>query len=178
MRPLLASLLALLVTACASVPANAPAYTRAPTPPAGLSNVYLYRIGAYPTLRAPMVRVNDITVISPAERAYTVIQVPPGQHDLVIDWAWDTGWPDITTPFTVEPGVPLYLKISGDFERMGGGDYLATSLVMAVPMAEAEREMLLCCRYVRPLRGGERPYGIEANARPRTLAAGDAKHAR
>ncbi len=155
MRVLLFSLFVVL-SACASVPAGAPTYARAPDPPAGLSNVYIYRIGAYPTLRAPMVRLDGRAVISPAEGSYTVVQLPPGSHQVMVDWAWDTGWPDVSSAIEVEEGAALYLKISGDFEIVSrtynGFNYEATSIMMPIEQEVAEREMAACCRYVRPRR--------------------------
>lgn len=150
MRKILLSIL-LLLGACATVPANAPAYSRAPEPAAGLSNVYIYRIGAYPTLRAPMVRIDGRAVISPAERAYTVVAMTPGPHEVNVNWAWDTGWPDVTFTVDVEAGRPTYLKVSGSFDHMSGNTYRAGSSLQPVPQAVAEPEMSACCRYVRPL---------------------------
>lgn len=149
MRTVLLSML-LLLGACATVPANAPAYSRAPDPAAGLSNVYIYRIGAYPTMRAPMISIDGRRVISPAERAYTVVALAPGLHQVEVNWAWDTGWPDLNFPIEVEADTPLYLKVSGSIEPTGGG-FLAGSSTEKVPQAVAEPEMIACCRYVRPL---------------------------
>lgn len=150
MRMLVLSML-LLLGACASVPANAPAYRRAPEPAAGLTNVYIYRIGAYPTLRAPMVSIGQRRIISPAERAYTVVALPPGPHEVNVNWAWDTGWPDVTFTVEVEADKPLYLKVSGSFDQISGTTYLAGSSVQPVAQSVAEPEMTACCRYVRSL---------------------------
>jgi hypothetical protein len=152
MRTILLSML-LLLGACASVPANAPAYSRAPEPAEGLSNVYIYRIGAYPTLRAPMISIDGRNVISPAERAYTVVALAPGPHEVQVNWAWDTGWPDLKFPILVEAGKPLYLKVSGSFDNIGGNTYRAGSSTQELPQVVAEPEMTACCRYVRPMRG-------------------------
>jgi hypothetical protein len=122
MRNILLSIL-LLLGACATVPANAPAYARAPEPPEGLSNVYIYRIGAYPTLRAPMVSIDGRAIISPAERAYTVVALQPGPREVKVNWAWDTGWPDVAFTVDVEAGKPLYLKVSGSFDQVSGTTY-------------------------------------------------------
>lgn len=152
MRTILLSML-LLLGACATVPANAPTYERAPEPPAGLSNVYIYRIGAYPTLRAPTVSIDGRAVISPAEKSYTVVALAPGVHDVQVNWAWDTGWPDLDFKIEVEADKPLYLKISGSFDNMGGGSFRAGSSTYQVPQDLAEREVVACCRYVRPKAG-------------------------
>ncbi|RZJ01896.1 MAG: hypothetical protein EON90_00850 [Brevundimonas sp.] len=155
MRTLLISLI-LLLAGCASVPSNAPAYSRAAEPPPGLSNVYIYRLGAYPILRAPTISIDRRAVISPAERAYTVVTLPPGSHEVQVNWPWDTGWPDLTFKIDVEPNTPLYLKVSGSFTHLGsvypaGLSYEAGSSVHRLPQAVAEPEMTVCCRYVRPI---------------------------
>lgn len=142
----------LLLSACASVPTNAPTYARAPEPTPGLSNVYIYRIGAYPTLRAPTVTIDGRVIISPAEKAYTVVALPPGAHEVFVNWAWDTGWPDLRFTIDVEADKPLYLKISGSFENRGA-TFVAGSSTKQVPQAVAEREITACCRYVRPKAG-------------------------
>lgn len=148
MRAILLSML-LLLGACATVPANAPSYARAPDAPAGLSNVYIYRIGAYPTLRAPKVTIDGRFIISPAEKAYTAVALPPGPHVVEVNWAWDTGWPDLKFTIDVEAGQPLYIKISGSFENRGLS-YLAGSSAFRVAQEAAEPEMRACCRYVAP----------------------------
>lgn len=149
MRTILLSML-LLLGACATVPANAPTYARAPEPAAGLSNVYIYRIGAYPTLRAPTVKIDGRAVISPAEKSYTVAQLAPGVHVVDVNWAWDTGWPDLNFKIDVEADKPLYIKISGSFDNVGGGTYRAGSSAYLVEQAAAEPEITACCKYVRP----------------------------
>lgn len=151
MRTILLSMM-LFLGACASVPANAPTYARAPEAPAGLSNVYIYRIGAYPTLRAPAVRIDGRLIISPAEKAYTVVALAPGPHEVEVNWAWDTGWPDLKFTVDVEAATPLYLKISGSFQTRGS-TYVAGSSTQRIPQAIAEREITACCRYVPPRAG-------------------------
>ena len=164
MRVVLASLL-LLLSACATVPSSAPSYTLAAAPPEGYSNVYIYRHRAYPTLRAPMVQVNGIEVISMAEGAYTVVQLPPGEHHISVNWAWDTGRPDVDASFDVKADQPAYIKVSGSFEPQGL-NYIAGSLIGARTQAEAEPEMRACCRYVAPRAGAERPVAAPAAVTP------------
>lgn len=141
--------MALALSACATVPANAPTYSRAPEPQAGTTNVYIYRIGAYPTLRAPKVSIDGRFVISPAEKAYTAVALAPGPHVVEVNWAWDTGWPDLKFTIDVEAGKPLYIKISGSFQNHGSS-FTAGSSAYDVPQETAEPEMRACCRYVKP----------------------------
>lgn len=141
----------LLTAACATVPAQAPAFKRAADTPPGKANVYIYRIGAYPTLRKPTITVDGTTVFAPPERSYTVIALDRGQHELKVDWAWDTRWPDLAVPLTVE-SEDLYIKITGSFDRAEGTTYRAGSYALKVDRAVAEAEMAKCCRYLAPRR--------------------------
>jgi hypothetical protein len=138
-----------VLSACAVVPKNAPPYSRAPDPPPGTANVYIYRIGAYPTARAPTVAIDNKPIFDPPERSYTVIVLPEGRHEFKVDWAWDTGWPDLTFPVAVESQTSLYIKISGSFTQ-SGLTYEAGSYARRVDQTAAELEMTKCCRYLTP----------------------------
>jgi hypothetical protein len=142
-------LCALLLSACATLPSDAPPYARAPDPPAGLSNVYVYRLGAYPVLRSPMIRIDGNAILSAPERSYTVIPLEPGAHEFQLEWSWDTGTPNLRFPFKVLEGAPLYLKISGSFEGGYPGFVIGVS-VEAIGQARAEAELTRCCRYMSP----------------------------
>jgi hypothetical protein len=146
MRAILA-FCALFLSACATVPSDAPPYTRAADPPNGQNNVYIYRLGAYPYLRSPMIRINGADILSAPERSYTVIALPYGEHQVQVDWASDTGWPDLKFPIKVTEGEPLFLKVSGSYS---GGGTVAGSMVLAVEPEHAENELRQCCRYMSP----------------------------
>ncbi len=143
----LALSLALSLTACATVPSGAPSYSRAANPPSPNANVYIYRIGAYPTLRTPTVTIDGKAIFDPPEKSYTFVTLAPGSHEFKIDWSWDTGWPDLAFPLVVEPSVPIYIKISGSFTP-NGTHYTAGSVARAVQQPVAEQELSSCCRYV------------------------------
>jgi hypothetical protein len=143
----------LLLSGCATVPSNAPRYARAAEPPAGWSNVYIYRIGAHPTLRAPVIRMDGRAVFSPAERAYTVIPLEAGEHELMIDWPWDNASPDLKFPITVEAGEPLYIKIGGSILPSAFNVSHTAAFAQRIPQPQAEGEMTICCRYVPPRDG-------------------------
>jgi hypothetical protein len=140
---------ATLPLACATVPANAPKYSRATNSQAGYTNVYVYRIGAYPTLRTPTIAIDEKTVFDPPEGSYTVMALPAGRHRFKVDWAWDTGWPDLVFPIVVR-SEPLYIKISGSFSYAGNSTYEAGSYARSVEPAAAETELEACCRYLPP----------------------------
>jgi hypothetical protein len=72
-----------------------------------------------------------------------------GRHDVLIDWGWDTGWPDPDFKLDVEEGETSYLKLSGSFET-SGSQYTAGSKVHTMPEALALAEMTRCCRYIKP----------------------------
>ena len=149
MRFLFTAFVLTLFSGCATLPASAPAYTRASEAPSGQANVYIYRVGAYPSLRTPKIMIDGVAIIDPPEKAYTFISLPAGTHEFVVNWAWDTGWPDLKFPITVVAGMPLYIKISGRFEPNGTG-YTAGSIARVVSPAEAEQELSTCCRYMAP----------------------------
>ena len=140
---------ALLLTGCVTVPANAPTYSRAAEPPAGQGNVYIYRIGAVPTLRTPTISIDGSPVFDPPEKAYTVVALPVGPHEVLVNWGWDTGAPDLKFPIQVIGATPLYIKITGSFETTGMS-YRMGSLAQGVPQVIAEREIEACCRYLEP----------------------------
>ena len=149
MRIALTLVLSLSICACATVPGNAPHYRRAASPGPGLANVYIYRIGAYPTLRTPKVTIDGSRIFDPPEKSYTVVPLAWGLHEMKIDWAWDTGWPDLEFPISVVAGQSLYIKISGSFRRTGLA-YQAGSYSREVPQATAEYELANCCRFIAP----------------------------
>jgi hypothetical protein len=73
-----------------------------------------------------------------------------GEREFVVDWPWDTQWPDLKFPVHVVAGTSLYVKISGSFESTGRG-FEAGSVARLVPQDQAEAEMRECCRYIAPL---------------------------
>lgn len=139
----------MLTGACATIPSDAPPFSRAAAAPAGLENLYIYRQGAYPTMRSPIVRINGKEIVSPPEGSYTVVPITPGTHTVLVEWSWDTGWPNLDFPIEVKPGESFYMKISGSFEQ-SGLNYRAGSSASQVEPVAAETEMKTCCRYIRP----------------------------
>lgn len=152
MRFFLTSCIFALLAGCATVPSTAPTYSRAKEPTSGESNVYVYRLGAYPILRTPTISIDGTAIIKPPERSYTYVPISEGRHEVGVNWAWDTGWPDLKFPITVVSGSPIYIKLSGSFEPQGT-IHLLGSLAQIVDQSEAERELTSCCRYITPLKG-------------------------
>jgi hypothetical protein len=142
----------LLLTACATVPGSAPAFSEAPAPTGGEGLLYVYRVGAYPTLRTPKILVDGKPLFAPPERAYTWAHLPAGEHKITVNWAWDTGWPDLHFKVDVAAGQPTFLKISGSFENLGD-HYLAGSNASGVDAPMAMEELKACCKYIPPYDG-------------------------
>jgi hypothetical protein len=137
------------LSACASVPSDAPGYSRLADPDGGYSHLYFYRLGAYPKLRTPSVLVDSKLIFDPPEGAYTVITLPAGVHAIKIDWAADTGWPDLEFSVTLNDRGFHYLKITGSSEVIGNKLRMG-SRVVRMSQDEAEREIRECCRYIAP----------------------------
>jgi len=145
------AILALALTACATISENAPPYSPAPPPDQGSAIIYLYRVGAYPKLRTPGVYVDDRKIFDPPEKAYTWTYASEGRHNILIDWMWDTGAPDLKFNIDLKSGEAYYIKISGSFESK----WLVFATLMKtgssaklIPRPEAEKELYECCRYL------------------------------
>jgi len=149
----LISCLAIALAGCATIPSGAPPYSPAPEPTDGRVNVYIYRIGARPSMRAPTISIVEREALDIPEHGYTVIPLTPGLHSFGSRWAPDTGAPALSFEFNVPDGRPLFLKLSGDFvvrESIWSGTihYTTTSLVRAQDPELAEEELRNCCRYL------------------------------
>jgi hypothetical protein len=108
----------LSLAACASVPLDAPPYTRAPAPPPGSSHLYVYRpASSYPSARSPSIVVGDKVFGSLPVGGYTLITLPPGTHRVKIDWPRDLPWPDLELDVTLPDQGSAYLKTSGAVVR-------------------------------------------------------------
>jgi len=134
------------LSGCASVPNSAPRFAAAAAAPTGYQNVYIYRIGAYPTKRTPTIAIDGKPVFDPPETAYTVVHLTPGQHWISTKWSWDAGTPPLSVPFEIANG-PVYIRLSGDFDFRGLSYRVGTNIGM-VPQAPTEAELSRCCRYV------------------------------
>lgn len=141
--------IALALSGCATIPEAALSYKPAPPPEPGSAIVYFYRVGAYPASRTPSVYINQKKIFDPPENAFTWIYVQEGKHKLLIDWAWDTGPPDLKADFTVKSAESYFVKISGSFEMVMLSCKFG-STAQLIPKAEAEKELQKCCRYLAP----------------------------
>jgi hypothetical protein len=149
MRVLILSCLAVLSAACTTVPSNAPAYAPAPSATPGASNVYIYRLNAPPLMHNPTIVVDGVAVIDPPEKSYTVIQLPPGAHEVQVNWSWLAGWPSLKFSIDVAPAEPYYLKVSGSSAFSNGGLNMESN-AGHIELAAAEAELAQCCRYIPP----------------------------
>lgn len=130
---LIISALLLALSGCASLPANAPPFTPAPAPERGKGLLYIYRVGAYPTLRTPDILVNGKLLFAPPEKGYTWLHVPLGANRITIDWAWDTGWPDLEFVISVTETEPVFIKLTGSLENLGMSWQMGTNAVGVPP---------------------------------------------
>ena len=145
----------LFLAACATIPIDAPLYSRAKDAPPHHQNVYIYRLNAVPILRTPTVSIDGVPVFDPPENAYTVLALPEGLHLLTAKWSWDVGFQrGLVLTFTVTPTEPLYIRISGlcNVAMLGGGGYRLCSSLQIIPQSQAEYELAYCCRYIAPNR--------------------------
>jgi hypothetical protein len=136
----------------ASVPPDAPesAETTVMTTVDAVSTLVVYRINAYPTLRTPKVMVNDRLMFRPKQKTYAEMNLPPGRHRIVVDWAMDTRWPDLGFEIELRPGETKYLQISGTFQ-ISGYEYTAGSMAREVDPVKGAEDIRTCCRRL-PLR--------------------------
>ena len=154
--PLLLLVVALLA-GCATAPSSAPGYRQAPPAPSGYATIYLYRVGAPPTLRKPNVVVNETLLVEPAEMTYTWAHIKAGSQAFRIEWAWDTGWPPVAFTRELAAGQSYYFKLSGSFENKGLTGYNTITHILGtrvglVPQVQAESELAACCKYIQPER--------------------------
>lgn len=143
--------LVLFATGCTSIPKGAPAYSPAPAASTGDGILYIYRLGAYPTLRTPEILINGKTVINLPEKAYTWVYLSQGKHKVTVDWAWDTGWPDLDFDIPIEAGKEHYLKLSGSFDAHFGAlerTWTMGSKAGYESKNEAEAELISCCKFI------------------------------
>lgn len=144
-------MLLFLATGCASIPKGAPSYSPAPAASKGNGILYIYRLGAYPTLRTPGILIDGKAVINLPEKAYTWVYLPQGKHKVTVDWAWDTGWPDLDFDIPIESGKEHYLKLSGSFDALVGPleeTWTMGSKARYKSKTEAETELISCCKFI------------------------------
>jgi hypothetical protein len=143
-----------MLSGCASIPSNAPAFSLAPVAPDGYATVYFYRVGAFPTLRKPTVTIDKVEVYEPPEKAYTWVYVKAAERNFLTEWAWDTKWPPIEFKQNLVAGVSYFYKISGSFEDKGTTGYRTRTYILGsstqrVLKDSALAELALCCRYIK-----------------------------
>jgi hypothetical protein len=147
MKYLTTLILIMIGTGCAILPEDAPPYTPAPMAEEGDGLLYIYRLRAYPMLRAPKVFVDGCEVFSPPEKAYTWMHLSAGQHRVRIDWPWDTGSPDLEFDIPILENQEHYIKISGSFIPYA----FVESRALFVDKEVAEKELLIHCKYIEPI---------------------------
>ena len=150
-----------LLVSCATAPSNAPIFSPAPPAPDGYATVYLYRLGAPPLTKEIQVLIDGKPVMAALEQGYTWVHVRSGSR--VVDGKWPKtlgggGWPDASVTRLFEPGKNYYFRITGRVGITAFGPAAAvsgtmgvssTSMILTPTAAEAEKELAVCCRYIR-----------------------------
>lgn len=151
----LAVLASIQLLGCASVPANAPPYQPLPPPTTGFSNLYIYRIDAYPIRRTPDIALDSQQLFSPPEGSYAALALPAGLHTLQMRWPRETGIPTAELNLNLTSGQSTYVKVIGTVTQ--GNSYnvyaalgetrINTKLTVADP-ATADFELRACCKRI------------------------------
>jgi hypothetical protein len=143
-----------LLAACASIPANAPAYSRAPDAADGRTNVYVYRrqvdgenLCTKARLRTLFVDGRPAFDLLPG--AYTFLSLGAGQHRLQLR---SSGCPEGEFYLHVEGGRSRYVRVrdSRIVVTLPNGLTASGIETVAEEIAEpiAESELQACRRYV------------------------------
>lgn len=80
--------------------------------------MYVYRVGAYPSLRLPDIKIDDASVFSPPELGYTWVYVKGGERSVQVDWPWDIGAPDLRFSRRFDAGSAYYRLWQSGWEPM------------------------------------------------------------
>ena len=137
------------LTACASIPQDAPRYSPAPKAKAGYGTLYIYRYYAPPYIHSPTITINNQEILDPPEKSYTWIHLKSGVYQVNVDWSIWASWPDLNFPIRITDGEEYFLKITGD-SQWGWSATKLISSAKQVPKNLAEKELKSCCKYVKP----------------------------
>ncbi len=146
-----------ILTGCATVSENAPAFSPAPAAPAGYATVYVYRLGAQPYTRNIRLSVAGKQVLETPERAYTWLFVPAGTHTILAEWPADflapKKWPDASHTERFEASESYYLRMIGNIGMTGGGFFSSGGIIFSSQLVrrssdEGRAELVACCRFM------------------------------
>lgn len=138
-----------MLSGCSTIPSNAPSFSQAPKPNSGSNALYIYRLGAYPTLRTPNIKIDGKSIFDPSEGSYTWVYLPPGKHNVQVSWSIDVGWPDLDFEIDTSNNKESFLKISGKFINHGALYEKGTQATL-IPAEQAVKELGTCCKFVLP----------------------------
>ena len=142
---------AIVLVGCSALRSKGPSFELAPEAKSDkLSVLYIYRVGAYPTLRAPDISVDGQKIFSPSEEDYTWVYLPKGKHYVKFDWDWDTGWPDIDFVIDLTDRKEFFLKVTGSYTPKSDGTAEASSIARVISPENAKVELKHCCGYRKP----------------------------
>jgi hypothetical protein len=149
----LASWLAFLLCGCVTSP-TAPSFQNAPAPRVRLDVAILYiiRDSAVPYAYPGYVDIDGIKTVNLAQRGFTWLYLPPGEHAFSHYWPALAAMPKVDFKRTVVAGRTYVFEMKGKV----AGRTISTEL-QVVDLKEAENHMALCCRYTAPVVSSDAP---------------------
>jgi len=116
----------------------------------------LYRTQARTGWRSPLVSVDGVPLFRSKLNTYTDVALPPGLHRVRVDWARDTGRPDLVFDIRIAPGRSDHVRLTYSYSPTGPNQFELGSFAEWVAPDVAEAELRACCRRVRNEREGRR----------------------
>ena len=116
----------------------------------------LYRTRAKTGWRTPLVSVDGVPLFRPKLDTYTDVALPPGLHRVRVDWARDTGRPDLVFDIRIAPGRSDHVRLTFSYSPTGPNVFELGSFAEWVAPDAAEAELRACCQRVRNEREGRR----------------------
>ena len=141
MKPLLLSILVLLLSGCAAI--GSP-YTPAPSPPENQSLVYIYRHNNFALgARDAYFYIDEINIADLSRNGYTWFYAPAGKHVLEQKWPIDVSmFSKLETSVNWEPGKTYYYQFFTTTGDALPGHITLQWQLSEVAKIQAEREMM------------------------------------
>ncbi len=144
-----ALLLPIVITACTSIPTDAPIYSKAPDANYGFATLYIYRLGNPESVRTPDIILKEKVVAKLPTGAYTWLHVPIGKYPVKIRWGFMNDTPDLDFDIVVENGQEYFLRVK-DEVAINSEEAILSIESGYVLKNMAVQELEACCKYVSP----------------------------
>ena len=137
-----------LLSACAPTLHKGPTFKTAPSPTEKEALIYIYRPHAPPLWRSPTIYFNDTEIVDLYNHGYSYIYASPGTYQLLSDWSFDAGPPDLKGEMTFQGGKTYYIRMTG---RMG---FSSSTITTSSKIEKLSSEQVLSdishCMYIKP----------------------------